>query len=111
MDTAANFVQFVNTQAGRWEDFLHIQLESGIESACKHSMILSHLPDYGLRGGMNLLIQRDRKLYEILRNQSNERLRKAENLASLGTIPIAGLNKMSYLLQSLFQSQQRLILQ
>ena len=31
----------------------YIQLEGGIESACKHSMISSHLSDYGQRGGIN----------------------------------------------------------
>ena len=46
----SNLVPLVNTQVGRWDDFLHIQLEGGIEFACKHSMISSHLPDYGLRG-------------------------------------------------------------
>ena len=35
------FLRFpiISTQAGRWYEFLHIQLEGGIESACKHLMI------------------------------------------------------------------------
>ena len=48
--------QFFSTQAGRWDDFLHLQLVGGIEFAGKHSMISSQLPDFGLRGGIYLLI-------------------------------------------------------
>ena len=56
IQTRSNFVPFVSTQAGRWDDILHIQLEGGIESAFKHSMISSHLRDYGLIDGISLLI-------------------------------------------------------
>ena len=35
-----------STQAGRWDDVFHIQLEGWIETAYKQSMISSYLSDY-----------------------------------------------------------------
>ena len=37
----SNFVPLVSTKAGSWDDSLPILLEGWIESACKHSTILS----------------------------------------------------------------------
>ena len=56
-----------SNEAGKWDEILTYtlqilsnfsahRLEVWIESACNHSIISSHLPDGGLRGGINLLI-------------------------------------------------------
>ena len=54
--TLTKFRPTCQHKVGRSDDFLHKQLEGGVESACKHSMISSNLPDYELKGWVHFLI-------------------------------------------------------